>query len=795
MKSLLWILLVILDERKVAKLIEKTPEAKSRNHVIGCYRRLSEIVSEKAVNALLKPLKDHLLVSVDKRLHLQVDKALNAISDGLISNESMKPKYCIILAAQIFKDGLEATIERKKAQTKEKKRPGEKPQSCLLLDKPKTRTTIGEPEREKVTNRHYLIQFGLQLIQSSIKVEKIKIDGQSDEDTEVLSHLDGLVQIMVDMLVESRHMAEQAKILRIFSRLLKNPNFPSLKDKMINTKLQKEIFSILKASCRGTRQNQDFVSAVFKAITVLINSPYSCLGDIHLQVLLNYAEEDLYNAERQTFAFPLLHALLKRQLRTPEMDAIGDKILKLAVTADSEAGRNSAKNFFCAYLMGYRLGEDKIHKFLDKLLGNLAYGIESGRSSVLECLFQVITQFPERLLSPKSTLFFSALCAAFSGDESFNLRERAGELIQLLVKKYPNEDYYKLMSKFIKNEDFEQKRLTLLLVDLLHEDNSDSFLIKDLFEEMIYLFREDFSEDSSDSILVALLQAFDGLNSKLELYKKWPEEYAEILSKIEEFLVHPHAWVRQSASRIFYSILEKVSADNESSPEDVIMLKGFWTEKKARDLALKHIVQLKRPHVEREHMEENKNVIILLLRMFHQTEDPESDKKSDLLYLVQKLNSVAAFENSDLPNEVVRREIVVEIFITYLSVYKGEAKHLNVILEVFYREVAAGDDSKQTPEELKRAVYQASMVVKKMIGDDIFTSEWEAARKQITSRRSERKRKLDQQAIIDPEAFNRKNIKKHEKERKRKKKLLEERKMVAPGTQSKKQKFNSVEKM
>ena len=64
------------------------------------------------------------------------------------------------------------------------------------------------------------------------------------------------------------------------------------------------------------------------------------------------------------------------------------------------------------------------------------------------------------------------------------------------------------MSKFIKNEDFEQKRLTLLLVDLLHEENSESFLIKDLFEEMMYLFREDFSEDSSDSILVALLQGF-----------------------------------------------------------------------------------------------------------------------------------------------------------------------------------------------------------------------------------------------------------------------------------------------
>jgi len=38
-------------------------------------------------------------------------------------------------------------------------------------------------------------------------------------------------------------------------------------------------------------------------------------------------------------------------------------------------------------------------------------------------------------------------------------------------------------------------------------------------------------------------------------------------------------------------------------------------------------------------------------------------------------------------------------------------------------------------------------------------------------------------------------IKKHEKERKRKKKVLEEKKMVRPGSQSKKRKFNSVEKM
>ena len=53
---------------------------------------------------------------------------------------------------------------------------------------------------------------------------------------------------------------------------------------------------------------------------------------------------------------------------------------------------------------------------------------------------------------------------------------------------------------------------------------------------------------------------------------------------------------------------------------------------------------------------------------------------------------------------MVRREIVVEIFITTMSLFKEKTRHLNVILEVFYREAAASDDSKQTPQELKRAV-------------------------------------------------------------------------------------------
>ena len=47
-------------------------------------------------------------------------------------------------------------------------------------------------------------------------------------------------------------------------------------------------------------------------------------------------------------------------------------------------------------------------------------------------------------------------------------------------------------------------------------------------------------------------------------------------------------------------------------------------------------------------MNDNRDVIMYLIKLFYYREDKhESEKKSDLLWLMQKLNSVAAFENSD----------------------------------------------------------------------------------------------------------------------------------------------------
>ena len=89
--------------------------------------------------------------------------------------------------------------------------------------------------------------------------------------------------------------------------------------------------------------------------------------------------------------------------------------------------------------------------------------------------------------------------------------------------------------------------------------------------------------------------------------------------------------------------------------------------------------------------------------------------------------------------------------------------------------------------------FLAAMVIKKMIGEDLFGENWEKARKQISKRRIDRRKGHDEKAVIDPEVFNQIKIKKQEKEKLRRKRKIQEMKLKPNGVKVKK--FNTLEKM
>lgn len=165
------------------------------------------------------------------------------------------------------------------------------------------------------------------------------------------------------------------------------------------------------------------------------------ISETQLQVLLGYAEEDIYDQSRQATAFGLLkvapagnvfavyarlsgltrvhhlQAILSRKLIVPEMEEVLKKVAKLSVTGSNAMIRIHCRQvsvrqdvFFCSrvrvsapavvlqiylkYLLDYPLGK-KLKDHLDFVVSQLPYEHEAGRESVLEMLAYIFQTFPQ----------------------------------------------------------------------------------------------------------------------------------------------------------------------------------------------------------------------------------------------------------------------------------------------------------------------------------------------------------------------------------------------------------------
>ena len=143
------------------------------------------------------------------------------------------------------------------------------------------------------------------------------------------------------------------------------------------------------------------------------------------------------------------------------------------------------------------------------------------------------------------------------------------------------------------------------------------------------------------NILLAFI-GFRMVSNTIDLTKSFRNEMEKILPICGKLLVHPHTWVQESVSDLIYTFL-----GDWSDEELLSQLPEFWKPETAKSLALKTICQLKCKFVEREHMTACKNLLNFFFRIFKSRWSTDNDKKPELLYLVQKLNGVAAEENSD----------------------------------------------------------------------------------------------------------------------------------------------------
>lgn len=141
--------------------------------------------------------------------------------------------------------------------------------------------------------------------------------------------------------------------------------------------------------------NFELLMVCYKLIACLIREcPSFNLNDEQLQVLLHYAERNLYDSHKQASAFNLLKAILSRALKCDELNDILGKVMKLSIQADSISVRLQSRQTILQYVLNYSLQEKKFLKIVEFYIVQLNYEYENGRESAIEMLATMFNTFP-----------------------------------------------------------------------------------------------------------------------------------------------------------------------------------------------------------------------------------------------------------------------------------------------------------------------------------------------------------------------------------------------------------------
>lgn len=607
------------EEKEISKIGKKTQEAKPHNKSFLTLSICASNLTQSCLLDLLMPFKEHLAKSQSKKIVVRVQECFQKIVAGLTTNKQINIETMLMFIYGIISESIPDLlpgIQKPTLTEKEKeiiKR--QKPDCFLIPEDPAMKGRSNAVRKIVVTNiranAHVIIEFGLELLQLTLKRGKLlKINYQP--------FINPIVPILSESL-SSAHVRVTTFALKCLSIMFSKELSSDRLTEYIGT-IVEQIFNILHkyvaANTDMSAENFNLVQSSFKTVVNVLRyipSKSFVLTEDQLKTLLFYAEQYLNVGEttKQTISFSLLKVILSRRLVNRELNNVLMQVGRLAIQSESEVARQESKGIIVNYLMEYPLGK-KVDGFIEFFISNLNYEMDSGRESAINILHSIAKRFPAKYLNRKAALIFVSCGSRLINDPSAECRQHIAECIETLLARIdPNqrdelftivltlfndekschrEMAALLCTRFINAE--KQKfnarieKILPVLINSLNvsrtgnntiagkyvrmantiQDNSDDELNGNEDEVEV---EEDDMEEKQRIIDHQLIQIQNTILKIFETYATaitdYPQYADELAYESQKLLGYEHVWVRLNALKALQLILQNIDADEVTS--------------------------------------------------------------------------------------------------------------------------------------------------------------------------------------------------------------------------------------